>query len=493
MKKIKKILIANRGEIAVRIIQSAKELGIKTVSVYSDIDRAGLHVIKADEVVALKSNGMEPYLDIEQIIDAATKTKADAIHPGYGFLSENDIFARRVVESGFIFIGPSHEAIKMMGDKLRAKETAIKAGVPVIPGFELTDKNDLALTQKINSIGFPVLIKARAGGGGKGMRIVHSSDQLQEQISQSIREAKEAFGDGSVFVEKLIKRPRHIEIQILADQHGNAVHLFERECSIQRRHQKVIEEAPSSVLDDDIRKEMGKAAILLVKACNYFNAGTIEFILDESKNYFFLEMNTRLQVEHPVTEFITGLDLVKQQIWIAEGKPLSFSQSDLKINGHAIELRVYAEDPQNSFLPDIGVLKKYRLPKGIGVRVDDGYEEGMEIPVEYDPLIAKLVSYGTNRSEAIARMRRAIDEYEIEGVRNTLEFGSLVMNDSDFCKGNFDAGFISNMPDNIYNENSDITESMIAAIVSCKFVDKFERAKLPENPIMRSKWRERMK
>ncbi|MCK5702336.1 MAG: ATP-grasp domain-containing protein, partial [Cyclobacteriaceae bacterium] len=349
MKKIKKILIANRGEIAVRIIQSAKELGIKTVSVYSDIDRAGLHVIKADEVVALKSNGMEPYLDIEQIIDAATKTKADAIHPGYGFLSENDIFARRVVESGFIFIGPSHEAIKMMGDKLRAKETAIKAGVPVIPGFELTDKNDLALTQKINSIGFPVLIKARAGGGGKGMRIVHSSDQLQEQIGQSIREAKEAFGDGSVFVEKLIKRPRHIEIQILADQHGNAVHLFERECSIQRRHQKVIEEAPSSVLDDDIRKEMGKAAILLVKACNYFNAGTIEFILDESKNYFFLEMNTRLQVEHPVTEFITGLDLVKQQIWIAEGKPLSFSQSDLKINGHAIELRVYAEDPQNSF------------------------------------------------------------------------------------------------------------------------------------------------
>lgn len=493
MKKIKKILIANRGEIAVRIIQSAKELEIKTVAVYSEIDRLALHVIKADEVIALKYNGIEPYLDIEQLLEAAKKTKVDAIHPGYGFLSENYIFARKTVECGFIFIGPSYQTIEMMGDKLRAKEAAINAGIPVIPGLEIIDEKDYTLIEKIKNIGFPIMIKAKAGGGGKGMSIVRLSDQLQEQIGQSIRESKEAFGDGSVFIEKLIEKPRHIEFQILADHHGNAVHLFERECSIQRRHQKVIEEAPSSVLNDDLRKEMGKAAIKLIKACNYTNAGTIEFILDERNKFYFLEMNTRLQVEHPVTEFITGLDLVKHQIWIAEGQPLLFSQSELKINGHAIELRVYAEDPQNSFFPDIGVLKKYTPPKGIGVRVDDGYEKGMEIPVEYDPLIAKLVTYGTNRNEAIARMKRAIDEYEIEGVRNTLEFGRFVMDDEDFCAGNFDTGFIANRLDKINYKHSDITESMIAAIVGYNFFDTFKISNMNNNPTMQNKWRERMK
>ena len=493
MKKIKKILIANRGEIAVRILHAAKELGIRTVAMYSEVDRSALHVIKSDEVFALNYNGVEPYLDIEQILNIASKAKVDAIHPGYGFLSENSVFAHKVEEKGFIFIGPSGNAMEMLGDKLRAKDVALKAGVPVVPGFEINDVDDPELIEKINSIGFPILIKARAGGGGKGMRLVNSPDQIQDQMAYAVREAKEAFGDGSVFIEKYIKNPRHIEIQILADSHGNTVHLFERECSIQRRHQKVIEEAPSSVLDDALREEMGNAAIRLAKACNYTNAGTLEFILGENKNYYFLEMNTRLQVEHPVTEFITGVDIVKQQIWIAEGKALSFSQSDLKIVGHAIELRVYAEDPQNSFLPDIGILKKYRTPKGIGVRVDDGYEEGMEVPMEYDPLISKLVAYGANRNESIMRMKRAIDEYEIVGVRNTLDFGRFVMNDKDFCDGNFDTGFILSKLDKFTHFQDNATESMMAAIVSFEFLNENTNVKIHNKPILRSKWRERLK
>lgn len=494
MKKIYKLLIANRGEIAVRIIQSAKELGIITVSVYAEIDRAALHVRRADEVYALKHNSIEPYLDIDQILDIAREAEVDAIHPGYGFLSENDVFAKRVIDHGFLFIGPSPTAIKLMGDKLRAKEIARKVGIPIIPGFEITDEKDPDLSQKAHDIGFPVLIKATAGGGGKGMRIVHSPNQLNENLGQSIREAKEAFGDGRVFIEKLIEKPRHIEIQIFADNHGNAVHLFERECSIQRRHQKVIEEAPSSVLTDQMRSEMGKAAISLVKACNYTNAGTIEFILDDQKRFYFLEMNTRLQVEHPVTEFITGLDLVKHQIWVAEGQPLSFSQSDLSINGHAVELRIYAEDPQNLFLPDIGILKRYNPPKGIGVRVDDGYDVGMEIPLEYDPLIAKLICYGANRDEAISRMKRAISEYEIEGVKNTLDFGSFVMHDENFCSGDYDTSFISKMSDNTNKREGDATESMLAAVLSYKYLDRSQKVKLQNTPTIRnSRWQKRMK
>ncbi len=493
MKKIKKILIANRGEIAVRIIHAAKELDIVCVAVYSEVDRLALHVQKADEVYPIIQKEIEPYLDMNQLLQVADKAKVDAIHPGYGFLSENAVFARKVQEAGFIFIGPGHESIRLMGDKLLAKQMAEKVGVDVIPGFLVNDQHDPELISKIERIGYPIMIKARAGGGGKGMRIVQNENQLLEQVGQSIREAKAAFGDGGVFVEKYIEKPRHIEFQILADHHGNAVHLFERECSIQRRHQKVIEEAPSAILDEELRKKMGEAALRLVKACNYTNAGTLEFILDEHKNFYFLEMNTRLQVEHPVTEYITGLDLVKQQIWIAEGKPLSFNQKDLKIHGHAIELRVYAEDPTNSFLPDIGILRKYVLPKGIGIRVDDGYTEGAEIPIEYDPLIAKLIAFGSTRNEAIARMKRAIGDYEIEGVKNTLEFGKFVMNSQAFCTGKFHTGFIAQELDKFNEMNDDITGSMIAALVSYKFVNKFELVKIEDKPSSKNRWRERRK
>lgn len=492
MNKINKLLVANRGEIAVRIIQAAKELGIITVCVYADTDRTALHVKKADEVYALKHRIIEPYLDIDQLLEIAKKAKVDAIHPGYGFLSENDIFAKKIIDHGFLFIGPSPATINLMGDKLRAKEAALKAGVPIISGFEIKDERDPLLSQKVLEVGFPVLIKAAAGGGGKGMRTVESADLLDENLGQCIREAKEAFGDGRVFIEKLIENPRHIEIQILADQHGNAVHLFERECSIQRRHQKVIEEAPSSLLDEEMREEMGKAAVRLVSICSYTNAGTIEFIVDDKNRFYFLEMNTRLQVEHPVTEFITGLDMVKHQIWIAEGQKLSFSQSDLSINGHAIELRIYAEDPQNSFLPDTGILKKYNPSKGIGIRVDSGYEEGMEIPVEYDPLIAKLVSYGSNRAEAVARMKRAIDDFEIVGVKNTLDFGRSVMNDKNFCSGKFDTGFIGNMLNNADKGEGDVTESMLAAIISYKYLEKSQIINVQSASKVKNSWQKRM-
>lgn len=493
MKKIKKILIANRGEIAIRIIQAAKESGMITVCIYSKVDRLALHVQRADEVYALLSNGVEPYLDMDQILKIAVQANVDAIHPGYGFLSENFEFAKRTVKSGILFIGPSHEAIEMMGDKLRAKEIATAAKVPVIPGFEIKDNLSQAEIEKAKNIGFPLLIKARAGGGGKGMRIVHSEDQLLPYVALASSEAREAFGDGSVFIEKLITKPRHIEIQVLADVHGNAVHLFERECSIQRRHQKVIEEAPSAVLNNDLREQMGLSAIQLVNACNYSSTGTIEFILDEDKNFYFLEMNTRLQVEHPVTEYITGLDLVKLQFMIAEGRILPFSQKDLRINGHAIELRVYAEDPKNSFLPDIGKLNTYTAPKGIGVRLDDGYEIGMEVPVEYDPLLAKLIVHGKTRNEALARMKRAISEYDVIGVKNTLEFGSWVMNDKDFSSGNYDTSFIAQKIDQFVTEKSDEESAMIASIAGLQFVDKMKSAKINNSPILHGKWRERMK
>ena len=493
MKKIKKILIANRGEIAVRIIVAAKELGIRTVAICSETDRVALHVQKADEVYKVENRGIEPYLDMDQILICAELAEVDAIHPGYGFLSENAIFAREVILRGFIFIGPSPEAIALMGDKLRAKDVANKAGVPIIPGISSINHFDSEDIEQAKSIGFPLLIKARAGGGGKGMRIVYKEEELKQQIELAVSEAMEAFGDGSIFIEKLIEEPRHIEIQILADIHGNIVHLFERECSIQRRHQKVIEEAPSSVLDDELRSKMGEAAIQLVKESDYSNAGTIEFILDQDRNFYFLEMNTRLQVEHPVTEYITGLDLVKEQIQIAEGEKLSFSQSDLKIKGHAIELRVYAEDPRNSFLPDIGMLNKYNPPKGIGIRVDDGYEQGMEIPVEYDPLLAKLVVHGSDRDEAISRMRRAIDDYEIDGVKNTLEFGRWVMTDEDFQNGNYSTAFISDKNTDFNNIEVDKTYSMVAAIVGSDFVENYKSAKMNNKPILQNKWRERLK
>ena len=374
MASIKKLLIANRGEIALRVMRSARELGIKTVAVYSEADRQALHVQFADEAVCIgPPPSSESYLRMERIIGAAKETNADAIHPGYGFLSENEAFAKAVINAGLIFVGPPPKAIEIMGSKLAAKNAASKFKVPLVPGTT-EPISDISKAKRISKeIGYPILIKASAGGGGKGMRVVNNEEEFSEQMQRAVSEATSAFGDGSVFIEKYVTRPRHIEFQIFGDQHGNVVHLFERECSIQRRHQKVVEEAPSSVLTPELRAKMGEAAINVARSCGYYNAGTVEFILDENKNFYFLEMNTRLQVEHPVTEQITGIDLVKLQIKIAEGEKIPFRQEELKIHGHAVEVRVYAEDPANNFLPDIGTLKTYRRPQGHGIRVDDGF------------------------------------------------------------------------------------------------------------------------
>jgi acetyl-CoA carboxylase biotin carboxylase subunit len=440
---MKKILIANRGEIALRIMRSAREMGIKTVAVFSEADRQALHVRYADEAICIgPAPSNQSYLVGENIIAACIKTGAEAIHPGYGFLSENAAFAKMVQAAGLILIGPTPEAMEIMGNKLSAKAAALKYQIPMVPGTEeaITDVEEAK--RRAVEVGFPILIKAAAGGGGKGMRIVNAVTDFDEQMQLAVSEATSAFGDGAVFIERYVSSPRHIEIQVLGDTHGNIVHLFERECSIQRRHQKVIEEAPSCVLTETIRKAMGKCAVDVARSVNYVGAGTVEFILDENLDFFFLEMNTRLQVEHPVTELITGLDLVKEQIKIARGEKLSFTQDDLKINGHAIELRVYAEDPLNNFLPDIGTLQTYRTPKGNGVRVDDGFEEGMEIPIYYDPMIAKLITYGKDRKEAIDRMVRAIDEYDITGIQTTLGFGKFVMQHEVFTSGTFDTHFV---------------------------------------------------
>jgi acetyl-CoA carboxylase biotin carboxylase subunit len=445
MTRIQKIVIANRGEIALRIMRSAREMGIKTVAVYSEADRKALHVRYADEAICIgPPPSSESYLRMEKIITAAKQTNADAIHPGYGFLSENEDFAKLVEENGMIFIGPSTKAIELMGSKLAAKAAVAKFNVPLVPGTA-EPITDITEAKKIaEKIGYPILIKASAGGGGKGMRIVESSEVFQEQMERAVSEATSAFGDGSVFIEKYITKPRHIEFQIFGDQHGNVVHLFERECSIQRRHQKVVEEAPSSILTEEKRNVMGEAAINVARACGYYGAGTVEFILDENLDFYFLEMNTRLQVEHPVTEEITGLDLVKLQIKIAEGEKIPFRQQDLKINGHAVEIRVYAEDPNNNFLPDIGTLKTYKRPQGHGIRVDDGFEQGMDIPFYYDPMIAKLICHAESREAAIEKMIRAINEYEITGLETTLGFCQFVMKHEAFRSGNFDTRFVEN-------------------------------------------------
>ena len=468
---MQKILIANRGEIALRVMRSAREMGIKTVAVYSDADRDALHVRYADEAIHIgESPSVKSYLDGEKIIAACKKTGAEAIHPGYGFLSENPAFAKKVSDAGLILIGPSPRAMEIMGNKLSAKAAALKYNIPMVPGTEeaITDVNDAK--KRAIEVGFPILIKAAAGGGGKGMRIVESAAEFEEQMALAVSEATSAFGDGSVFIERYVASPRHIEIQVLGDTHGNIVHLFERECSVQRRHQKVIEEAPSAILTPAIRAQMGKCAVDVARSVNYTGAGTVEFIMDEQMNFFFLEMNTRLQVEHPVTELITGIDLVKEQIRIARGEAISFKQEDLEIRGHAIELRVYAEDPDNNFLPDIGTLQTYITPKGPGVRVDDGFEQGMEIPIYYDPMIAKLVTYGKDRSEAIERMIRAIDEYIITGITTTLGFGRFVMEHPAFTSGNFDTHFVKKYftPGSLQQSKED--EALIAAVIMEKLL-----------------------
>ena len=473
MSHISKILVANRGEIALRIMRSAKEMGIKTVAVFSEADRSALHVRYADEAICIgPAPSNQSYLVVEKIIDACKTTGAQAIHPGYGFLSENAGFARAVAAAGLILIGPTPEAMETMGNKLSAKAAALKYNIPMVPGTEeaITDIEEAKL--RAVEVGFPILIKAAAGGGGKGMRIVEKVEDFEEQMYLAVSEATSAFGDGSVFIERYVTSPRHIEIQILGDTHGNIVHLFERECSVQRRHQKVVEEAPSSVLTPEIRNAMGKSAVDVARSVNYVGAGTVEFILDENLDFFFLEMNTRLQVEHPVTEMITGLDLVKEQIKIARGEALSYQQDDLKISGHAMELRVYAEDPLNNFLPDIGTLQTYNTPKGNGVRVDDGFEEGMEIPIYYDPMIAKLITFGANREEAIDRMIRAIDEYDITGIQTTLSFGKFVMQHEAFTSGKFDTHFVSKYfnTDSLKHDNED--EAMLAALTTILLLQK---------------------
>ncbi len=442
---MKKILIANRGEIALRVMRTAKEMGIKTVAVFSEADRKALHVRYADEAVCIgPPPSAQSYLLGDKIISVALETGADAIHPGYGFLSENANFARKVKEAGLIFIGPSAESMEVMGSKIGAKQAVSKFNVPLVPGTQEALRDVTEAKKIANNIGYPVLVKASAGGGGKGMRVVNAESEFEEAIRLAQSEALTSFGDDSVFIEKYVGSPKHIEIQILGDQHGNIVYLFERECSIQRRHQKLIEEAPSSCLTPEVRKQMGEAAVNVAKASNYYGAGTVEFLVDESLNFYFLEMNTRLQVEHPVTEQIVGLDLVKEQIRIARGETLGYAQEDLSIKGHAIELRVCAEDPMNNFLPDIGKLISYKTPQGYGVRVDDSFEAGMEIPIQYDPMIAKLIVFGATREEAIQRMIRAIADYQISGIETTLSFGNFAMHHEAFVKGKFDTKFIEN-------------------------------------------------
>lgn len=464
---MQKILVANRGEIALRVMRTAREMGIKTVAVFSEADRNMPFVRFADEAVCIgPAPSAQSYLRADKIIEVAKQTGADAIHPGYGFLSENAGFSRAVSDAGLTFIGPSAYSIDMMGSKISAKQAAKKFNVPMVPGTEDPIQSVAEAKEIANKAGYPILIKASAGGGGKGMRVVNSEDELESQMQMAKSEALSSFGDDAVFIEKYVASPRHIEIQLMGDQHGNYVYLFERECSIQRRHQKLIEEAPSSCLTQDIRKAMGESAVAVARSCKYHGAGTVEFLVDEDLNYYFLEMNTRLQVEHCVTEMITGIDLVKEQINVARGEKLSFTQDDLKINGHSLELRVCAEDPANNFLPDTGRLETYQPPKGPGVRVDDGYEQGMDIPIFYDPMIAKLVVHGATRDEAIDRLCRAVDEYYIRGIQTTLGFGKWAVQTEAFRKGNFDTGFIAKhfKPEYLAPDNEEVDK--VAALLA---------------------------
>ncbi len=492
MHKIQKLLVANRGEIALRVMRSAREMGMATVAVYSEADRNALHTRFADEAVCIgPPPSSESYLRIDKIIAAAKQTHADAIHPGYGFLSENKEFAIQVREAGLIFVGPSPESIEVMGSKLAAKEAVAQFNVPLVPGTS-EPIDDIPKAKRVaKEIGYPILIKASAGGGGKGMRVVEDEVSFEEQMERAISEAKSAFGDGSVFIEKYVSSPRHIEFQIFGDQAGNIVHLFERECSIQRRHQKVIEEAPSAILTPELRASMGEAAINVARSCGYYGAGTVEFIMDEKMNFYFLEMNTRLQVEHPVTEEITGLDLVKLQIKIAQGENIPFKQEDLHINGHAVEVRVYAEDPSNNFLPDIGTLQTYIRPQGHGIRVDDGFEQGMAIPFYYDPMIAKLICHAESREDAIDKMIRAIDDYEITGIETTLGFCRFVMEHQAFRSGNFDTKFVEKyFTPEVLQTRDNVEEQQLAGVLVATLLEQSKtRVVAPAQSTSQNKWK----
>ena len=478
---MKKLLVANRGEIAIRVMKTAHKMGIKTVAVFSTADRNAPHVKYANEAVCIgEAPSSQSYLRGDKIIEVAKNLKVDAIHPGYGFLSENASFAELCEDNNIIFVGPKSKAIKIMGSKLAAKEAVKAYDIPMVPGIDeaITDiKKALEIAKEI---GFPILIKASAGGGGKGMRVVEKESDLESQMNRAISEATSAFGDGSVFIEKYVTSPRHIEIQVMADSHGNVLHFFERECSIQRRHQKVVEEAPSCVLTPDIRQKMGDAAIKVAKSCDYLGAGTVEFLLDADHNFYFLEMNTRLQVEHPVTELISGVDLVELQIKVARGEALPMQQDELKINGHALELRVYAEDPLNDFLPSVGHLKIYKIPVGEGIRVDNGFEEGMDIPIYYDPMLSKLITYGKTREEAIQLMIKAIENYQVKGVETTLPFGKYVCEHDAFRSGNFDTHFVKNYysPEALKQEADN--EAKLAALIAVKqYIEDQKLLRLP--------------
>jgi acetyl-CoA carboxylase biotin carboxylase subunit len=443
---ITRVLVANRGEIALRVIRACREMGIETVAVYSDADATARHVRAADAAVRVgPPPAAESYLNIPALIAAARTSGADAVHPGYGFLSERAAFARACVEAGLIFVGPPADAIERMGSKIGARTLMEQAGVPVVPGRTPADQSDAGIAAAADAIGFPVLVKASAGGGGKGMRAAHDAATLAEAIPSARREAQAAFGDGTLYVERLIQRPRHIEIQVFADAHGNAVHLFERECSIQRRHQKIVEESPSPVLTPAVRDRMGKAAVAAATSAGYRNAGTIEFLLEgagDAARFYFLEMNTRLQVEHPVTEMVTGTDLVRAQLLVASGRPLPWRQEDLAQRGHAIECRVYAEDPSSGFLPQAGPLALYREPDGPGIRIDSGVEEGTAVPVQYDPMLAKLIASGETRDAAIARAVAALRQFPILGVRTNVAFLIRTLEHPAFRAGDLHTGFV---------------------------------------------------
>jgi acetyl-CoA carboxylase biotin carboxylase subunit len=437
-----KVLIANRGEIAVRVIRACRELGIRSVAVYSDVDRNALHVRYADEAYLCgPAPARESYLNIDKLLEIAKASGAEAVHPGYGFLAENAAFAQRCADAGIVFIGPKPDTIEQMGDKIVARKRMTEAGVPIVPGTteKLSDAEAIAFAREV---GLPVMVKATAGGGGKGMRLVHREDELERSIKRARSEAKASFGDDAIYVEKFVEEPRHIEIQILGDRHGNAIHLFERECSIQRRHQKVIEEAPANRLPPAVRKEMGAAAVAAAKAVGYEGAGTVEFLVDAKDNFYFLEMNTRVQVEHPVTEMVTNVDIVKTGIRIAAGNEIGIRQEEVGINGWAIECRIYAEDPDNNFRPSPGELVVYRPPGGPGVRNDSGVFPGATVTVYYDPMVSKLICWGRDRSEAIARMRRALREFVIKGIKTSIPFHRVVMEHPRFLEGHYDTSFI---------------------------------------------------
>jgi acetyl-CoA carboxylase biotin carboxylase subunit len=490
----RKVLIANRGEIAVRVIRACREMGIRTVAVYSDADRAALHVLKADEAYCIgPAAAAESYLRMDKIIEVAKRAAVEAIHPGYGFLSESSEFSEASESAGFTFIGPSGASMKQMGSKTRSRERMTAAGVPIVPGTTTGLDSAEEARRLAGSFGYPVMVKASAGGGGKGMRLVRSAEEMASAFRDARSEAENAFGDSEVYIEKYIEKPRHIEIQVLGDRHGNIVHLGERECSIQRRHQKVMEESPSPLADAALRERMGEAAVRAARAAGYYNAGTVEFLVDAQRNFYFLEMNTRLQVEHPVTELVTGLDLVKLQIHIAAGEALPFRQQDVAFRGAALECRIYAEDPENSFFPCPGLIRKLEVPSGPGVRDDSGVYAGWRVPVEYDPLLSKLITWGATRQEAIERMRRALDEYYVEGIRTNLGLFQTILRFPDFLEGRLDTGLIDTLlsREQSAREALDRDRQRAAALAAVLFDTNQARTaqQNAESPAPESRWK----